>query len=159
MSKYNKQANHQTSQNDSSKIIDVSQLQENALRTQVLQLEDKCIALSQSINLLLKKIESKEEELGHLKRILSQSVPIIGQAVPINISDEEHIAEIQLQKLKENSRTRELTLDEIRKFDLLVKNKRLAQGNATEIEGKTKGLPKNISTSRLIELASKKEQS
>lgn len=159
MSKYNKPSSRQESQNDSSKVIDVSQLQENALRTQVLQLEDKCIALSQSIDLLLKKLESKEEEIMHLKRMLSQSTPILGQAIPINISDEEHIAEIQLQKLKENSRTRELTLDEIRKFDLLVKNKRLAQGSATEIEGKAKGLPKGLPTSRLIELASKKEQS
>lgn len=154
-----KHPNNQESQNDSSKVIDINQLQENTLKTQVLQLENKCIVLAQSIDLLLKKLESKEEEVSQLKRILSQSVPIVGQAVPIHISDEEHIAEIQLQKLKENSRSRELTLDEIRKFDLLVKNKRLAQGSATEIEGKAKSLPKNISTSRLIELASKKEQS
>src|SRR6266850_6895060 len=135
-------------QNDSSNILNINEVAENTFKTQLLKSEEKCITLSQSINLLIKKLESKEEEIMHLKRILSQSVPIIGEIVPINISDEEIIAEIQLQKLKDSARQRELTLDEIRKFDLLVKNKRLAQGSATEIEGKVKTLPKNLSTSK-----------
>ena len=130
---------------------------ENQLITQILKLEDKCSALSQVIDSLLKQVESKEEEISNLKSALDRSVPMIGEAIAINISDEELIADVQLRKLKEQAKTRELTLDEIRKFDLLVKNKRLAQGNATEINSKV--LPKELPKTQLLQIASKKIES
>lgn len=127
---------------------------ENQLKTQILKLEEKCVALSQVIDSLLKQIESKEEEISQLKNVLQKSTPLIGEAIAINISDEELIADVQLRKLKEQAKIRELTLDETRKFDLLVKNKRLAQGNATEIGAKV--LPKELPKKQLIQIASRK---
>jgi hypothetical protein len=127
---------------------------EQHLAQSYINLEKKAIALSETINNLLKQLDSKEEEIQHLKQLLNSSTPIIGEAVRLEISDEEAIADIQLRKLKENGRLRELTLDEIRKFDLLVKNKRLAKGDATTIEGKHTSIPSN--PNELIKLASKK---
>lgn len=149
----------QTNEFSSKDLVSIQEISENSkenqLKTQILKLEDKCIALSQVIDSLLKQNETKEEEISHLKAMLGKTVPVIGEnPIAINITDEELIADIQLRKLKEQARSRELTLDEIRKFDLLVKNKRLAQGNATEIEGRS--LPKQLPKNQLLQIASKK---
>lgn len=48
------------------------------------------------------------------------------------ISSEHEIALIQLEKLKEISRARLLTPDEVKMYDLLVKNLRLIQEQSTE---------------------------
>jgi hypothetical protein len=107
------------------------------------------------IDTLIKQLELKEDEILQLKKALSQSIPNSGQAINLILSDEEFIADIQLNKLKDSARVRQLTLDEIRMFDLLVKNKRLAQGNATTIDGQVKS-PKQLSQTELLTLASKK---
>lgn len=122
------------------------------LKDLYLKLEQKANALSETINKLLEQLSNKEDEIIQLKKMLSQHQSI-GVAINIALSDEEVIADIQLNKLKESARTRELTLDEIRKFDLLVKNKRLAQGNATTIDGRTDSI-KKLGTSELIKIAS-----
>lgn len=125
------------------------------LKDSYLKLEQKCKGLSETIDGLLFQIDAKEDEIIQLKKMLTQSVPTIGSAVDLLLSDEEVIADIQLRKLKEHARVRQLTLDEIRMFDLLVKNKRLAQGNATTIDGQPKGI-KQLGQAELIRLASKK---
>jgi hypothetical protein len=59
--------------------------------------------------------------------MLANRVPIIGNndlIISPKISEEEELIEIQLKKLKEKSRYNELTLDETRKLDLFLKNKR-----------------------------------
>lgn len=146
------------SQNDASNIINIADLAigatENALRTDVLRLEKLNVGLSQTVDNLLNTIESKDTEIAHLKQLLMGSTDVIGEAMPILMSDEEVIALKQLDRLKQISMQRDLTLDETKRFDLLVKNKRLAQGNATTID-QTK-LPKNISNDDLLKLASKK---
>ncbi len=148
------------SQENSSKptTIDIHQLsdniKENALKTDLLRTEEKCVALSQSIDQLLKKLDEKEEEILHLKQMLFANTPVIGEASPMLITDEEEIALRQLQKIKDNAKIRELTLDEIKKFDLLVKNKRLSQGNATTINADK--LAKDVPREKLIQIASKK---
>ena len=82
--------------------------------------------MSETVQKLLKEIESREEEINHLKQLLTQfSVqPGNNGLVTVSpISDEELIADVQLRKLKDKAKVSELTLDEIRKLDLLVKNK------------------------------------
>lgn len=158
MNKKPKRQAPQESYSKSNTIVDIHQLSENAientLKTDLLRNEEKCVALSQSIDQLLHKLQEKEDEILHLKQMLFASVPVVGEASPLVITDEEYIALQQLQKLKDNARLRELTLDEIKKFDLLVKNKRLAQGNATTIN--TDKFDKNTSKEKLLQIASKK---
>ncbi len=121
------------------------------------KLEALNVGLSQSIDNLLQTLEQKDDEIRHLKELLNGSgVTIIGQASKILMTDEEVIAEKQLGRLRTLSMERDLTLDEVKRFDLLVKNKRLAQGKSTTIESKPVGLPKDLSDSQLIQIASKK---
>lgn len=151
-------------QDTSNKVLSIDELIEKTSDSNVLEkhykgqiakLEEKLIGMGQTLDMMIKQLESKEEEITHLKKMLSGMTPVIGQAISLEITDEELIADIQLRKLKDIAKVRELSLDEIKKFDLLVKNKRLAQGNATTINEK-KGLPKDVSNSSLLKIATKK---
>lgn len=112
------------------------------------------VSLSETIDKLLKKLEEKEQEIKHLQELLSSSVPVIGESEvsKIEVSDEEIIAEYQLRAIKQAAMVRDLTLDEVKRYDLLVKNKRLAQGNATVIDAKAKSL-QGKNTEALLTLA------
>lgn len=117
-------------------------------------LEKKCLELSQIVLSLQEQLAGKNEEIIHLKALLSHGTPVIGRAVQIEISDEEAIAELQLQMLKDKARARELTLEETKKFDLLVKNKRLVKGDST-INADYAKLPEDTSKRDLLKIASK----
>lgn len=88
-------------------------------------------------------------EIDSLKQLLSK-VNVVDFALPV--SDEEEIASIQLARLKTLSRERQLSLEEVKILDYLVKNKRLAKEDATEIIS-TKDLPKNLDKPQLIQIA------
>lgn len=126
------------------------------IKTAYLKLEENCKGLMDTVDHLLKEIESREEEISHLKKLLNNSINNpTSSLIEVNLSDEEFIADMQLRKLKDIAKTKQLTLDEIRMFDLLVKNKRLAQGNATTIDGNAKSV-KQLGPTELLKLASKK---
>lgn len=154
---------NQQHQNDSSNsILDAAQLaviaHENKMKTDLLEAEHKFLKMSEVCDNLIKQLEAKEEEISHLKSLLAHTVPIVGEVQVVPISDEEMIADIQLRKLRDNAKIRELTLDETRKFDLLVKNKRLAQGVATNIDKQEDKLPKQLGKSQLLQIATKKTE-
>ena len=120
----------------------------------ILNLEKTNFGLNQTIDKLMAKISAQEEEIVHLKSIMFKDTPIIeGLVAPM--TDEEMIADIQLRRLTERAKMSELTLEEIKKYDLLVKNKRLAQGKPTGIDG-SKKLPE-LPASKLIQIASQKK--
>lgn len=95
------------------------------------------------------ELEKAMSEIDSLKQILSR-VNAIGLALPV--SDEEEIASIQIARLKTISKERQLTLEEVRIFDFLVKNKRLSKEDSTEIIS-TNELPKNLDKKQLIQIA------
>mgnify|MGYP001559843260 CR=1 FL=1 len=97
-------------------------------------------------------IKDVEAELAHAKMLLDR-LDIANIVKPI--SDEEEIASIQLQKIKLLSRERALSLEEIKMYDLLVKNLKLAKGEVTDIQGH-KSLSKT-SKPDLIRLAATKK--
>lgn len=103
-------------------------------------------------------IHSLESEVSHLKQMLDAVTPQIGGATKLMPSDEEIIADIQLSKLKAAAMERTLSLDECRALDLLVKTKKIAKGEASDIIDH-KGLPKNMSQGDLLKIASKKIKS
>lgn len=119
------------------------------------KLEENNVALQQMINELNHQLKQKTEEIQHLMNMLNASVPTIGEATPIIPTDEEVIAEFQLKALKAAAMVRDLTLDEVKRYDLLVKNKRLAQGAATTIDGQAKK-PLVADRTTLIQIASSK---
>ncbi len=125
----------------------------NSLRLKIAQMEKDNTALGETLDKALKALESKEQEIKHLQTLLHGAVPnLTPLAHPI--SDEEMIALRQLESLKLTAMSRDLTLEEIKKYDLLVKNKRLAQGNPTQIDAEFERLPSD--PSELKKLASKK---
>jgi hypothetical protein len=113
-------------------------------------------ALKKEIQELKHQILKREDEIAHLKELLMSSSPIIGGAAKIILSDMELICLKQIENLKTISSGRDLTLDEVKRLDLLNKNLRLAQSEPTTIDGSPKPLPKDITPEQLIQIASKK---
>ncbi len=152
-----------TQTNDTSSLVIktpqdlIANMEAGVLRKTILEHEAKLVAFAQTIDKLMKSLEAKDAEIMHLRELLlGGNLPVVeGSVTRLEISDEEEIAEIQLQKLKAKSNLGELTLEEVKKYDLLVKNKRLAQGNATMIPDYQK-LPSNTSKKELIQLAAYK---
>lgn len=125
----------------------------NTLRVRIAQMERDNVAMGEALDKALKALDKRDEEIRHLQTLLSGSVPnVVSLAQPV--SDEEMIALRQLENLKLIAMSRDLTLEEIKKYDLLVKNKRLSQGSPTQIEAEFTKLPDNVTD--LKKLASKK---
>lgn len=125
----------------------------NTLRLKVLHMEKDAVALGQALDKALHALENKDQEIKHLQALLAGSAPNL-HIFPQNIPDEEIIALQQLESLKLISASRDLTLEEIKKFDLLVKNKRLSQGSPTTIDAEFEKLPNSMVD--LKKLASRK---
>lgn len=109
-------------------------------------LEDQLLKLGKFATQLKQMVQERDQEILRLKGILEKSTPGNGEVTPLFITDEEEISLQQLDRLKRLSQERPLTLEEIKSFDLLVKNKRLAQKQPTMIPyspEKKKELPVN----------------
>ncbi len=111
-------------------------------------------AQTKTIIELNKKNKKLEEEVLHLKKILEDSTDIISnQQGEFNSdlilgSDEETIAKIQLNRLKEVSFTRELTLEEAKRTEIFTKILALAHNKPTKIFE----LSKDIGNEELLKL-------
>ena len=110
-----------------SKLIDTKELKEAYMEASKVK-EVKEIAAN-----YLKIIEKLQEENESLKSKLatlqSNNLPTFGGRV----SSEELICVEQIELLRAKSIGRELTLEEVKKLDLLNKNLRLAREQATQV--------------------------
>ena len=110
-----------------SKLIDTKELKEAYLEASKIK-EVKEVAAS-----YLKIIEKLQEENESLKNkvatLQSNNLPTFGGRV----SSEELICVEQIEMLRAKSIGRELTLEEVKKLDLLNKNLRLAREQATQV--------------------------
>lgn len=135
----------------------ISQVQKEFLdQAKVKSLEETISKLNETIDKLLKSIEEKDSEILALQQKINGTEPSLIQQIAVPLADEELISNAQLERLKNAALNRELSLEEVKKFDLLVKNKRLAQGETTTIVADYKALPVNIQKTELIKIASKK---
>lgn len=124
------------------------------LKREIIALKRENVAAMQTIQKLLKDLNKKTEENAQIQEMLAQNVPVITKETPKiaeTISAEEEIADYQLEKLRNAARTRSLTLEEVRMYDLLVKNKRLGQGKSTE--NHSKGEYREIDVIELMKIA------
>jgi len=124
----------------SKKFKDLAEIQEYAVRQyQALANADK-------------KINELNYEIAHLQKLLADVVTP-GSPSTLLPEDERIIADLQLNRLKQTAMTRDLTLEETKRYDLLVKNKFLSKGQATEIvETLPKGVPDSVPDAELIRL-------
>lgn len=144
-----------TRKNKTESIIDVIEKVEKndySKEEYIIGLEKTNFELNKIVGRFTLKIAEYEEEISHLKSILFKQAD---SGIAIQMTDEELIADIQLRKMCEKAKGQVLSLEDVKIFDLLVKNKRLAQGNPTTIDGK-KGLPE-LPSSKLIQIASQKK--
>lgn len=132
-------------------------------KKELAKLEKENRAAYKTIDKLIADNKKKEEEIDHLKKLLEDSVPVLvedkkpQETISFNITPEETIAHSQLRRLEETAMKRDLTLEETRKYDLLVKNKRLAQEQSTVNLNKQNY--KELDDSKLIEIAGAVDES
>lgn len=101
------------------------------------------------------KIKQQEDEIQHLRELLTNATPLMGQG-PVEkriITPEEAICEKQISLLQERGMTKELTLEEVKRLDLLIKNLRLVQGKGPKTL-EAISIPKNFNHIDLLKLAS-----
>jgi hypothetical protein len=79
---------------------------------------------------LCKQIENLKEKSSHLERVLSG---ITKSNIVSEITQEEMICIEQIDILKNRSSQRELTTDEVKRLDLLIKNLKLLRQESTVI--------------------------
>lgn len=135
-------------------IVTIHDISEKFVQATVIdKFEQDNIRLSQELQDLKKQLKEKDSKIEHLELMLKSIANPTYMPILPEVTDEEMIALKQLERLKEAAQIRPLSLEEVRIYDLLVKNKRLAQGSATDIMDTVK-LPQD--KKELIKIASKK---
>lgn len=120
------------------------------------ELQEYCDAQYNSIQKILQEKEKMQEEIDHLKNLLTTVLTSDNPNKTITIikTPAEVICEQQIEKIQETALKRDLTLEEVKKLDLLIKNNRLLKGDSTDILGQSRKLPdKTVPNDKLIELA------
>jgi hypothetical protein len=87
-----------------------------------------------TIEKLCKQIEILKEKTTHLENILKQ---VVKPGLVADVSQEELICIEQIDIIKNRSSQRELTTDEVKKLDLLIKNLKLLRQESTVIMSKS----------------------
>lgn len=138
-----------------SDIADLTEIKElDQLKREFEMLKRENNAALKTIDKLLKDLNKKNEEIKHLQGLINKTVPVIvpeqKQLGKKLVKPEQEIADAQLELLRNASQTRPLTLEEIKMFDLLVKNKRIAQ---TEVNNTEQGAYRDVKDIELIQVA------
>jgi len=97
-------------------------------------------------------VEEKDAEISRLNR----KITTLTKVDKIKINDEEMIAIMQLQRLKGVAQTRELTLEESRKFEIFSKIKN-SVNKTSSIEADHFKLPVSLDSNDLLKIASGKK--
>lgn len=105
-------------------------------------------AQQKTIVKLSKKNKELEDEISHLKKLLETTTPIISnnEAVPsvsadkFLTTDQEAICRMQLNRLKEVSYERELTLEEAKRVEIFSKIINVLENSPKTIKVETKNL-------------------
>lgn len=91
-------------------------------------------AAMKTITNLLEELAATKENVKHLEEMLKRApLPVIRRDNRITqvATPEQQIATTQIERLRIASEQRSLTLEEAKLFDILVKNKRLADDKST----------------------------
>lgn len=138
-----------------SEVADLTEIKElDQLKREFEMLKRENNAALKTIDKLLKDLNKKNEEIKHLQGLINQTVPVIvpeqKKLTKKASKPEQEIADAQLELLRNASQIRPLTLEEIKMYDLLVKNKRLAQ---TEPKNAEQGVYRDVKDIELIQVA------
>lgn len=109
-----------------SELIKVTDLSFEKMKLK--DLKEYSLAQYATIESLKKENDSLQEKIAHLESLLINSKQ---RAMPL--SDEEIICIEQINVIKTKSSLRELSLDEVKRLDLLIKNLRLIRQQSTQV--------------------------
>lgn len=124
------------------------------LKKENLALKREIHAYNLTVDKLLRDANQKLEQIKHLESLISQTVPVLkkeSSKLIAAVAPEEEIAAMQLERLRQAAQSRSLTLEEIRAYDLLVKNKRLVLDESTINLGKNQY--RDVTDADLLKLA------
>jgi predicted nucleotidyltransferase component of viral defense system len=109
-----------------------------------------------SENVVVSRLETEnamlKEKIAMLEKSLSEQSA--SKILGLDVAPEELICLEQIKLIENTSRARELTLDEVKKLDLLIKNLRLIKNQSTENLNPSY---RDVSEAELVAIASKKE--
>jgi hypothetical protein len=120
------------------------------------ELQEYTDKLFATVNQLTQENEQLKAELSHLKNLLN-AIPKGNLLSAQPLTEEELICLEQITRLKNSSEQRELTLDEVKKLDLLHKNLKIIRDNAI-IDVKP-AKQKALSNEKLLAIVAKKPES
>lgn len=81
-----------------------------------------------------------QKEIDELKVLLAKSVPLVGQGPveKIIVSPEQALLDDQISMIQQRAYLKELNLEDVKKLDILLKNKKVLRDEAKTLEGKSK---------------------
>lgn len=133
------------------KVVDINELHDAANLKATTEFNSK---LMEQNSVLAEKLLDAEHKIKHLESLLTKHVPVIGNMSKLIVSDEEAVVELQLRILRNHAIERELTLDEVKKFEILSKRNSefLEKAKAVEPPREVEELGEEV----LLEMASAK---
>lgn len=97
------------------------------------------------------RIKELESEIGHLQEMLGSTIPIIQKII---LTPEQALIENQIKILEETYRgEKHMSLEDTKRLDLLIKNKKLLNEIANTLPGESRNIPNEISHDDLVALA------
>jgi hypothetical protein len=120
------------------------------------ELQTYCNAAYTALKASAEKIKQLEEENVKLRELVA--TPKENKVEVIIESPELAICNAQIDMLKMRALTKELTLEETKQLDLLIKNKRLLSGDPTTIEGEKKKPKRQYTDAELVLIAQKDDK-
>ena len=93
-----------------------------------------------TINFLQSANDQLKENVSQLEKIVSQSVPIIGdqRVDKIIVSPERALVEDQILMIQQRAYMKELTLEDVKKLDILLKHQKILKDSENVLDGKSK---------------------
>lgn len=141
-----------------SNIVDISELHKSFKD----EVEKNAFLSKQHETILILTSEKKQlkAEIEHLKELLITSTQLLEPKVErIIITPEEAVIESQIQILQNRALAEELTLEDVKKLDLLLKNKNIIKTQISTIKGESKKVDKkNLSSAELLQIAASKPE-
>lgn len=138
-----------------SNLIDIQDLKKEFIeKTKLKDVRVFAEKQQELIENLIEQNKSLTEKIKHLETLLLNRP----SAVKIEISSEELICMEQIDILRSKSSSRELSLDEVKRLDLLVKNLRLIREESTEVINTT-GYSTDVSEDTLVAIATNRRES
>jgi hypothetical protein len=96
-------------------------------------IQQEAASYYKTIDVLQRENRALREEVNHLKELLTYTAPLVSKDVKIEVPKEQAACEIQLRMLHDKSQSRELTLEETKRLEILIKSLYLIKEKATGI--------------------------